>query len=91
VFLIAAEEGILPHEKAQAGEEKRLFYVAVTRAKEELTITHASRRGGQPARPSRFITEIPASVLPRQIDPNFVLDQRRAQKRAAKRSQQSLF
>jgi len=91
VFLIAAEEGILPHEKAQVEEEKRLFYVAITRAKDELTTTNAAHRGGQPARQSRFISEIPASVLLRETDPNFATDQRRAQKRAAKRSQQTLF
>lgn len=91
VFLIAAEEGVLPHEKAQEDEEKRLFYVAITRAKDELTITHAARRGGQQAELSRFVKEVPASVLARQIDPNFATDQRRAQKRAAKRSQQTLF
>jgi superfamily I DNA/RNA helicase len=91
VFLIAAEEGILPHEKAQADEEKRLFYVAVTRAKDELTITHASKRGGEPTVVSRFVQELPTEVLPRHTDPNFAGDQRRAQKRAAKRNQQSLF
>jgi superfamily I DNA/RNA helicase len=91
VFLIGAEEGILPHKKAQPDEEKRLFYVAITRAKDELTITHTNRRGGQVAELSRFVKEIPTNLLPHETDPNLAADQRRVQKRAAKRSQQTLF
>ncbi|HEX7964016.1 MAG TPA: ATP-dependent helicase [Candidatus Saccharimonadales bacterium] len=91
VFLIAAEEGVLPHAKADLEEEKRLFYVAVTRAKDALDSTYATKRGGEPAVPSRFITDLPQDVLPRQTDPNLAADQRRAGKRAAKRSQQTLF
>jgi DNA helicase-2/ATP-dependent DNA helicase PcrA len=91
VFLIGAEQGLLPHGKANEDEERRLFYVAVTRAKDALDITYASKRGGQAAAPSTFITALPAQVLPRRQDPNFATDQRRVQKRAAKRSQQTLF
>ena len=91
VFLIAAEEGVLPHAKADLEEEKRLFYVAATRAKDALDITYATKRGGEPAAPSGFIADLPQDVLPRQTDPNMAADQRRAGKRAAKRSQQTLF
>jgi DNA helicase-2/ATP-dependent DNA helicase PcrA len=91
VFLIAAEEGILPHKNADPSEEKRLFYVAVTRAKDNLDITYAAKRGGEPAEPSRFVAGLPQAVLKPQTDPNFATDQRRVQKRAAKRSQQTLF
>jgi superfamily I DNA/RNA helicase len=91
VFLIGAEEGILPHGKSAVDEERRLFYVAVTRAREALMITHGKNRGGQPAQLSRFVQEIPAAILPKTIDPHLADDARRAQKRAVKRSQQSLF
>jgi superfamily I DNA/RNA helicase len=91
VFLIAAEEGILPHDKANEDEERRLFYVAVTRARNALVMTHGKNRGSQPAQLSRFAQNVPATILPKMVDPNLADDVRRAQKRATKRSQQSLF
>lgn len=91
VFLVGAEEGILPHGQADADEERRLFYVAVTRAQEMLDITYANNRGGKPATVSRFVTELRPSVLPRVTDPKMDADRQRAKKRALKRSQQSLF
>jgi superfamily I DNA/RNA helicase len=91
VFLIGAEEGILPHAKADADEEKRLFYVAATRARERLDILHVQSRSAKPAKPSRFVAELPETILPKIIDENLATDQRRAQKRKLKRSQQTLF
>jgi superfamily I DNA/RNA helicase len=91
LFLIGAEEGILPHARASEDEEKRLFYVAITRAKERLDIVHAIKRGGEPAELSRFVRGLDPGLLPREIDPNLATDQRRAQKRAARASQQTLF
>ncbi|HKX72451.1 MAG TPA: ATP-dependent helicase [Candidatus Saccharimonadales bacterium] len=91
VFLIGTEEGILPGEKANEQEERRLFYVAVTRAKEHLNITSAARRAGKSAKVSRFVTELPGSVLPQGQDLNMAADRLRLQKRQAKRSQTSLF
>jgi DNA helicase-2/ATP-dependent DNA helicase PcrA len=49
VFMVGAEEGLLPHqrslwEKEQMEEERRLCYVGITRAKEKLIITYARRR-----------------------------------------------
>lgn len=64
VFIAGLEEGILPHSKAlydtlDLEEERRLFYVGITRAQKELYITHVSRRFlfGRHAYtiPSRFI------------------------------------
>ncbi|HLC94438.1 MAG TPA: UvrD-helicase domain-containing protein [Patescibacteria group bacterium] len=64
VFIAGLEEGILPHAKAlydtlNLEEERRLFYVGITRAQKELYITHVSRRFlfGRMAYavPSRFI------------------------------------
>ena len=66
VFIIAMENGIFPHERAveEGGtdEEKRLFYVAVTRAKEELyllrTRSRLIRGVMHPSRPSPFLSMI---------------------------------
>jgi superfamily I DNA/RNA helicase len=91
VFLIGVEEGTLPSGRGDEAEEKRLFYVAVTRARERLEITHARNRGGQPAQPSRFLRQAPVDILPRLIDPAIPDQLRRIQKSALRRSQQSLF
>lgn len=65
VFLIGAEDGILPHERSKSegtvDEERRLFYVGITRAMKSLTITHCRSRYkfGTPVhcRPSPFLKE----------------------------------
>lgn len=69
VFIAGAEEGIIPHKRAldesngNDSEERRLMYVAVTRAKERLCITHSHIRGNQRkvSIPSRFIEELQKS------------------------------
>jgi superfamily I DNA/RNA helicase len=91
VFLIGAEDGILPNKQADAEEEKRLFYVAITRAKHRLEVLHAKNRGGQPAAVSQFVADLPAAALERMTDPDMDAQIRRIAKRQAKRSQQSLF
>jgi ATP-dependent DNA helicase UvrD/PcrA len=73
VLLVGMEENILPHVRSIHGdtqaleEERRLCYVGITRAREELIITYASRRtlfgNIQANRPSRFLGEIPAELL----------------------------
>ncbi len=75
VFVVGVEEGILPHERSiQEGqgvdEERRLFYVAITRAKQRLFISHCGfrARGRGPGRdrdrtPSRFLDAIPHELL----------------------------
>ena len=71
VFLIGAEEEILPHanslEEDGLEEERRLTYVAITRAKKYLTITFAKTRnqyGEQiSCEPSRFLEELPEEHL----------------------------
>ncbi len=71
VIIAAAEEGITPHQKSGADidEERRLFYVALTRAGDKACITHAGRREfyGQERiqKPSRFIEEIPVEYRER--------------------------
>jgi len=72
VFLCGLEEGLFPHENSLneakgLEEERRLMYVAVTRARQRLYLCHAQRRmlHGQTRYnpPSRFIDEIPAGLL----------------------------
>jgi DNA helicase-2/ATP-dependent DNA helicase PcrA len=70
VFIAGCEDGVFPHSRAlQDGtleEERRLFYVGVTRAKRELYLTYARRRTvfGSPTYGlrSRFLDEIPAQL-----------------------------
>ena len=68
VFVIGAEEGVFPHsrsvEEGNIEEERRLAYVAITRAKQRLYLTCAQRRslfGRRPEfnMPSRFLGEMP--------------------------------
>jgi DNA helicase-2/ATP-dependent DNA helicase PcrA len=80
VFVIGLEDGVFPHlrsigEPDELEEERRLAYVALTRARERLYLTHAWSRtlygGTQYNPPSRFIDEIPAELVD-------VVEQRRA-------------
>lgn len=72
VFVVGVEEDLLPssmgHSDAgQVEEERRLFYVAITRAKEQCVLTYASSRfmNGQTmiCRPSRFLKDIDSQFL----------------------------
>lgn len=72
VFLVGAEEGILPHSRsmdseAQLEEERRLFYVGVTRAKQRVYISHVFRRAmygfGDLSLRSRFVDAIPSELV----------------------------
>ncbi|HEU5423391.1 MAG TPA: UvrD-helicase domain-containing protein [Nitrolancea sp.] len=72
VFLVGVEEGILPHARSldtedELEEERRLFYVGLTRAQERLYITHAFRRStygrSDLAIRSRFVDAIPDELI----------------------------
>ncbi len=73
VQVVGAEEGLLPHSRSKVegtlDEERRLFYVAITRAQESLRISHCSarRKYGQhlPCHPSSFLAEIPPECIER--------------------------
>ena len=62
VFLIEANEGRIPYKKAkteqETEEERRLFYVAMTRAKEVLKICYVKTKNGKETSPSRFVEEL---------------------------------
>ena len=75
VFLVGFEDGLFPGMRAigdseEMEEERRLCYVAITRAKEHLTISHAKQRmiygRTSAALPSRFLKEIPEEYLVRK-------------------------
>lgn len=72
VFIVGAEEGLFPHSRAAASEEdleeeRRLCYVAITRAQKYLYITHAMQRRifGEESitEPSRFLNELPLELI----------------------------
>ncbi|MBA2449041.1 MAG: UvrD-helicase domain-containing protein [Chloroflexi bacterium] len=72
VFIVGIEEGIMPHVRSldspeQMEEERRLFYVGITRAKQGLFMLHAFRRtmfGNEGSNaPSRFLSDIPLSLI----------------------------
>ena len=62
VFVIGANEGIIPYKKAELDEEveeeRRLFYVAITRAKEKLCISYVKEKRGKKMEISRFLLEL---------------------------------
>ncbi len=71
VYVVGLEDGLLPHTRSKVegtlDEERRLFYVAVTRAMLTLTISHCGGRKkyGQvmPCQPSPFLKELPAELV----------------------------
>jgi len=72
VFLVGLDDGILPHSRSfdepeQMEEERRLFYVGITRAKDKLYLIRSIQRGGrgmaEETYPSRFLDDVPADLL----------------------------
>jgi DNA helicase-2/ATP-dependent DNA helicase PcrA len=79
VFIIGLDENLLPHSRArddpeELAEERRLFYVGLTRAKNSVYLVRAERRSTfgsfEDSDPSRFIAEIPEGLM-RRSAPNF--------------------
>jgi DNA helicase-2/ATP-dependent DNA helicase PcrA len=72
VFIVGLDDGILPHSRSfdepeGMEEERRLFYVGITRAKDKLYLIRAIQRGGRGSAeetyPSRFLDDVPADLL----------------------------
>ena len=57
VFVMSCNEGLVPHRRAPIEDERRLFYVAMTRASANLFISHVKTVCGNPVPPSRFLAE----------------------------------
>jgi DNA helicase-2/ATP-dependent DNA helicase PcrA len=91
VFIAGAEKGLIPHEKSivdeneneiagSIEEERRLFYVAITRAREKLYISACQKRrylqsspskeGGEECEPSPFLEEIPPHLIQQYQPPS---------------------
>ena len=100
VFIIGCEDGNLPHEhsieEGMLEEERRLFYVGITRAKERLYLSHGaeSKRWGETQHllPSRFLDELPAADLQRDgADPELESAQKKERGRAALKDLAAFF
>lgn len=72
VFIVGLDDGILPHSRSfdepeEMEEERRLFYVGITRAKDKLYLVRSIQRGGrgmaEETYPSRFLDDLPADLL----------------------------
>ena len=72
VFIVGLDDGILPHSRSfdepdQMEEERRLFYVGITRAKDKLYLIRAIQRGGrgmaEETYPSRFLDDLPTDLM----------------------------
>ncbi len=72
VFIAGLEEGICPYISTGSDleEERRLFYVAMTRAKEKLFLTRSKTRHGSDCEASRFLKELPAQLFTSQDRPS---------------------
>ncbi|MFO0702851.1 MAG: 3'-5' exonuclease [Candidatus Andersenbacteria bacterium] len=74
VYVVGMEEGVFPHSRSlveprELAEERRLCYVAMTRAKEQLTLVHTAQRElygeVQYNTPSRFLDDLPSTLVTR--------------------------
>ena len=91
VFLVGLEEGLLPHREAIANgnvdEERRLFYVGITRAQRSLHLSFCRRRkrAGEAieCQPSRFLAELAQDDLRWAGDAAVRPTRRRARRRPA--------
>src|SRR5450759_4327612 len=72
VFIIGMDEGLLPHSRArddpeEMAEERRLFYVGITRAKDQVYLVRAERRATfgsyEEAIPSSFLSDLPEALI----------------------------
>lgn len=84
VYIVGMEEGVFPHSRSllepnEMEEERRLCYVAMTRAKEELTLIYTTGRmlygGLQHNPPSRFLKDIDAELITKHADSGIFSEQ----------------
>jgi DNA helicase-2/ATP-dependent DNA helicase PcrA len=100
VFMIGLEETVFPHSRAlydesEMEEERRLCYVGMTRAREELYMIYASSRmlfgGVQHNPPSRFLSEIDGKFVPSDTSLSFSGDQAYSASTTPKRTYRPLI
>ncbi|HEY9253625.1 MAG TPA: DNA helicase Rep [Stenotrophomonas sp.] len=100
VFIVGCEDGVLPHEvsldEGNLQEERRLLYVGITRAKEQLWMSYSkvTRKFGEQIRlkPSRFFDEIPAAEIQRDgADPAADAERKKERASAGLAAIQALF
>jgi len=93
VFIVGLNDGVLPHSRSfddpeQMMEERRLFYVGITRAMNRLYLVHAQNRTSynyaEPAIPSRFLDDVPFSLMETTQPPRV---RRRGEPRAEPRAE----
>ena len=77
VFIVGLDEGFLPHNRSkddaeEMAEERRLFYVGITRAQDRLFLVRAFRRrqfgSFENSEPSRFLYDIPEELLDGELE-----------------------
>jgi DNA helicase-2/ATP-dependent DNA helicase PcrA len=68
VILLGCNEDLMPHPRGVLEEERRLFYVGLTRCSANLIISHVAQLGGREATPSRFILETGVMEMMQQPD-----------------------
>jgi DNA helicase-2/ATP-dependent DNA helicase PcrA len=98
VYIIGCEDGLIPYikkyeaeEEPNIEEEKRLLYVAMTRAKQNLTLIQTKTRTKQKTTTSRFLKDINTPPLTKIIDERIQKIETKIKKEKAKKSQLSLF
>jgi len=93
VFIVGLDDGMLPHSRSidaddpeEMAEERRLFYVGITRAKNHLTLVRAEYRRsyGSPqlSQPSRFLEDIPQNLLAWESPHRVFLDKKSEEPRS---------
>lgn len=93
VFLLGFEQGIIPlvQKNMEADEEKRLFYVAITRPKEELFLIQTKTRHQKTTKPSLFLESIRSPFLTEKSDETIAKILKKREARRIKKSQMTFF
>ncbi len=95
VFLVGLEQGLLPHVRSlndplSLEEERRLCYVGITRAQEQLFISHTRERylwgSKEVAIPSQFLSELPQDLIASNIPPVISYQRKQTKKTTTKKS-----
>ncbi len=89
VFIVGMEENL--NKKSEIDEERRLLYVAMTRAKQKLYLMYVRKRNGRKTKVSRFLKDLKDEKLIEMIDPKMEKIIKRIERNRLKKAQRSLF